>query len=130
MAPTIAVSSAYTKQQHRVAAVSDDAEVLKKRNEELEKELKRSLEREEKMKQELQRTYERLRVAEEAEERLCSQLGELEAEALNQARDYRTRTMSLMEQLYSAQKLLREASISLPNPQLSCLNSPVLKSDF
>ncbi|CAI9762532.1 unnamed protein product [Fraxinus pennsylvanica] len=117
MAPTIAVSSAYTKPHHRIAAVSDGAEVLKKRNEELEKELKMSLEREEKMKQELQRTWERLRVAEEAEERLCSQLGELEAEALDQARDYRVRTMSLMEQLCSAQKLLREASISLPNPQ-------------
>ncbi|KAJ7959488.1 putative Response to low sulfur protein [Quillaja saponaria] len=55
---------------------------LKKRNEELEKELNRSKEREEKMKLELQSAWERLRVSEEAEERLCSQLGEFEAEAV------------------------------------------------
>ncbi|KAL2527590.1 response to low sulfur 2 [Abeliophyllum distichum] len=113
MAPTIAVSSAHTKPHH----VSEGADVLKKRNEELEKELKRSLEREDKMKKELERAWERLRVAEEAEERLCSQLGELEAEAVDQARAYRVRTMSLMEQLHSAHKLLEETSISLSNPQ-------------
>lgn len=81
---------------------------LKKRNEELEKELKESKEREEQMKRQLQSVWERLRVAEEAEERLCSQLGELEAEAVYQARDYHGRIVSLMEQLSRAQSLLHE----------------------
>ncbi|CAI9767767.1 unnamed protein product [Fraxinus pennsylvanica] len=112
MAPAIAVS----KPQHRhdLPALAEH-EVLQKRNEELEKELKRSLEREENMKRELQRTWDRLRVAEEAEERLCSQLGEFEAEAVDQARAYRARLMSLMEQLSTAQKVLQQASISVPS---------------
>ncbi|KAL7230180.1 hypothetical protein ACSBR2_008658 [Camellia fascicularis] len=101
MAPTIAVAP---KPLRFLEAAAE--EVLRKRNEELERELKRSMEREEKMKQELQRTWERLRVAEEAEERLCSQLGELEAEAVDQARAYRSRILSLMDQLSAAQKLL------------------------
>lgn len=88
--------------------------MLKKRNEELERELKKSAEREEVMKQELRATFHRLRVAEEAEEQLCSQLGELEAEAVDQARSYRLRMSALMEQLSLAQNLLRSASLSLP----------------
>ncbi|XP_027338856.1 protein RESPONSE TO LOW SULFUR 2-like [Abrus precatorius] len=89
---------------------------LKKRNEELEKELRESREREEQMKRELQNAWQRLRVAEEAEERLCSQLGELEAESVHQARDYHARIVSLMDQLSRAQNLLLKAgtpSISL-----------------
>uniref|UniRef100_A0A6N2LP22 Uncharacterized protein n=1 Tax=Salix viminalis TaxID=40686 RepID=A0A6N2LP22_SALVM len=85
----------------------DDQEMmLKKRNEELEKALRESKWREEKMISELQRTWERLRVAEEAEERLCSQLGELEAEAVNQARAYHSRILSLMSDLSQAHNLL------------------------
>ncbi|XP_047329585.1 protein RESPONSE TO LOW SULFUR 3-like [Impatiens glandulifera] len=84
--------------------------VLMRRNEELEKELKKSVEREEKMRAELERTSRRLRVAEDAEERLCSQLGELEAEAVDQAREYRTRVLSLMDQLAAAQTLLISSS--------------------
>ncbi|XP_059628876.1 protein RESPONSE TO LOW SULFUR 3-like [Cornus florida] len=125
MAPTIAVPSAQTKPRHHQspppppppAAVAEEEELMKKRNEELERELKESLEREEKMKQELQRTWQRLMVAEEAEERLCTQLGELEAEAVDQARAYQARLLSLMDQLSLAQKLLQSASISLPNSQ-------------
>lgn len=89
--------------------------MLKKRNEELERELKKSQEREEMMKQELRATFHRLRVAEEAEEHLCSQLGELEAEAVEQARNYRMRMTALMEQLSLAQNLLQSASLSLPS---------------
>ncbi|KAK7845212.1 hypothetical protein CFP56_009868 [Quercus suber] len=40
---------------------------LRKRNEELERELRKSKEREEQMKQELQRAWERLKIAEEGE---------------------------------------------------------------
>ncbi|CAN4089425.1 unnamed protein product [Withania somnifera] len=88
-----------------------ESEELRRRNEELEKELKESIEREEKMREELNKTWERLRVAEEAEERLSSQLGEFEAEAVDQARTYRNRIHTLMDQLSLAQS----ASVILPN---------------
>ncbi|CAI9295565.1 unnamed protein product [Lactuca saligna] len=97
----------------------DQEEVLRRRNEELERELKRSMEREEKMKMELQKIWERLRVAEDAEERLCSQLGELEAEAMDQARDYRERIITLMEQLSAAQKLIQSASLHIPSSSMA-----------
>ncbi|MFS7961587.1 putative protein response to low sulfur [Helianthus anomalus] len=113
MAPSVAVPAVQT---HRSAAAKTVAaeEVLRRRNEEVERELKRSLEREEKMKMELQKTWERLRVAEDAEERLCSQLGELEAEAVDQARAYRERLVMLMEQLSAAQKIIESASVQRP----------------
>ncbi|KAI5657462.1 hypothetical protein M9H77_26255 [Catharanthus roseus] len=115
MAPTLVVSNPQTMKL-RISAVPDDDEVLRRRNEELEKELNKSLEREENMKRELDRILARLRVAEDAEERLCSQLGELEAEAVDQARTYRAHIMSLMNQLSAAQKLLQQASsLSLPS---------------
>ena len=117
MAPTIAVAAAQPQSHRQPPSTAADEEVLRRRNEELERELKRSLEREDKMKQELQRTWERLRVAEEAEERLCSQLGELEAEAVDQARAYRARFLGLMDQLSVAKKLLQASSASLPNSQ-------------
>lgn len=110
MAPTIPVPfPAQSKSYHHHDHSSDEAsaEVLRKRNEELEKELKKSVEREEKMKEELQKAWRRLKVAEEAEERLCFQLGEFEAEAVDQARAYRARLSNLMEQLSAAQKLLQ-----------------------
>ena len=93
---------------------ADQEVVLRKRNEELERELRKSKEREERMKEELRRTWDRLRVAEEAEERLCVQLGELEAEAVDYARDYHARVLSLMDQLSQAQKLLQSGSFPSP----------------
>lgn len=72
---------------------------LRVRNMELERELKKSIEREERMKEELMRALTRLRVAEEAEERLCFQLGELEADSLDQARQYRAHLARFMEHL-------------------------------
>ncbi|KAG8390479.1 hypothetical protein BUALT_Bualt01G0087700 [Buddleja alternifolia] len=98
MSPKAETSSAASAQT-RKAGGRDEEEALRRRNEELERELKNSLEREDKMKEELMRTWRRLRVAEEAEERLCFQLGELEAEAVGQAREYRARVMELMDQL-------------------------------
>ncbi|XP_055828451.1 protein RESPONSE TO LOW SULFUR 3-like [Solanum dulcamara] len=118
MAPTMAVPSTQTKPHHRreVSAVPQ-SEMLRRRNEELEKELKKSVEREDKMREELKKIWERLRVAEEAEERLCSQLGEFEAEAVDQARAYRTRVLNLMDQLSLAKKLLQSASVPVPSSQ-------------
>ena len=101
------------KKPEEVVAPDEEATAsleLKKRNEELEKELRQSKEREEQMRHELQSTWDRLRVAEEGEERLCSQLGELEAEAVHQARDYHARIVSLMNQLSQAQNLLKSSS--------------------
>ncbi|CAL0317812.1 unnamed protein product [Lupinus luteus] len=79
---------------------------LKKRNEELEEQLRRSKEREEHMQRQLHAVREQLRVAEEAEERLCTQLGELEAEAVQQAREYHDRIVFLMDQLSRTTSLL------------------------
>ena len=101
---------AVTKQGREV----EEEKVLRKRNEELERELRKSQEREERMKAELQRARERLRIAEEAEERLCSQLGELEADAVDQARTDHARILALMNQLSQAQRLLQASSVSLP----------------
>ena len=81
---------------------------IKKRNEELEKKLKESIVREKKIREELDRALERVRVAEEGEEMLCSELGQLEAEAAEQARDFRARMLSLIEQLSQAQKKLHQ----------------------
>ncbi|MCL7037913.1 hypothetical protein MKW94_006492 [Papaver nudicaule] len=89
--------------------------MMRQRNEELESELQKSLEREEKMRAELEKTTERLYVVEEAEERLCSQLGELEAEALDHIRLYQDQIRSLNEQLSQAQSLLQSVNSSSPN---------------
>ncbi|MCD7463359.1 hypothetical protein HAX54_050419 [Datura stramonium] len=199
MASTIAVPSTQTKPRHRrEASAVPESEVLRRRNEELEKELKKSIEREEKMREELNKTWERLRggggaeapvlsaprslvgcfledisdaptayaatisfkcfttiavpsartkassalpesgcsegvkrvekelksieqeenergieqdmgeteVAEEAEERLCSQLGEFEAEAVDQARDLRDPDPCFNGSAFAGPKLL------------------------
>ncbi|GAB4858648.1 hypothetical protein Ancab_010121 [Ancistrocladus abbreviatus] len=104
---------ALSKNHDQLGRISEDEESeLRKRNEELEKELKDGLLREEKLRHELQMAWERVRVAEEAEERLCSQMGELEAEAVDYARASQSRIMSLMEQLSQSQanKLLPSSS--------------------
>ena len=80
----------------------DQMEDLKRRNQELETELKKGIEREMKMREELERTKERLRLVEDAEEMLCLQLGELEAEAVMHARQYQLRVAELSDQLARA----------------------------
>ncbi|CAA7403737.1 unnamed protein product [Spirodela intermedia] len=76
-------------------------ERMRRKNEALEAELLRSPEREEAARRDLVVARERLRMSEEAEERLCAQLGEVEAEALAQAREYLVRIQSLMKRLSS-----------------------------
>ncbi|GLU21366.1 hypothetical protein SLE2022_375110 [Rubroshorea leprosula] len=100
---SMASSLAIADQRSAIAKKAKEDEELRKRNEELEQELKESREREEIMMKELQKAWERLRVAEEAEERLCLQLGELEAESVHQARDYNARIIALVDQLSQAQ---------------------------
>ncbi|KAL2317550.1 hypothetical protein Fmac_031426 [Flemingia macrophylla] len=78
----------------------------KKKKEEVEEDLERSKEREEEARRQLRAALDRVRVAEEAEERLCRQLGEAEAEALQQAREYQALILALADQLSQALSLL------------------------
>ncbi|KAH7664580.1 ArsR-like helix-turn-helix domain-containing protein [Dioscorea alata] len=107
MAPGIAAIAEMRNNKMGVPFWKDDdddnqMENLKRRNQELEKELKKGIEREIKMREELERTKERLRLVEDAEEMLCSQLGELEAEAVMHARQYQLRVAELSDQLARA----------------------------
>ncbi|KAF8413436.1 hypothetical protein HHK36_001424 [Tetracentron sinense] len=109
MALNVGVVASKPEHKHLMKGCFGGAEeALRRRNEELEREVKKSLEREEKTREELQRVSQRLRFIEEAEERLCSQLGELEAEAVHQARAYHAQINSLMDQLSRAQMLLND----------------------
>ncbi|CAF2144654.1 unnamed protein product [Brassica rapa subsp. narinosa] len=58
--------------------MASEVEELRRKNGEMEKEV-------EEMKKEMLQLWRRTQVAEEAEERLCSQLAELEAESLDEA---------------------------------------------
>ncbi|XP_058106693.1 protein RESPONSE TO LOW SULFUR 3-like [Magnolia sinica] len=102
--------------QHHQRGYSDEEEILRRRNEELEKELKEILEREKKVREEIEKTKERLIVVEEAEERLCFQLGEQEAESFYQARAYHVEIRSLKEQLSQARKLIQSATALKDQP--------------
>ncbi|XP_030539708.1 protein RESPONSE TO LOW SULFUR 4-like [Rhodamnia argentea] len=120
MAPAMAASDPLARQALAQGASAslvggDEQEKLRQRNEELEKELRESREREAATREELQRTAERLRVTEEAEERLCTQLGELEAEAVLDARAYHARILSLADQLAQARKFHQVASVLSPS---------------
>ncbi|MCL7037948.1 hypothetical protein MKW94_010613 [Papaver nudicaule] len=90
-------------------------EILRQRNEELEMAIKKSIEREEKLRREVEKTRQRLYVAEEAEERLGCQLGELAAEASDHVRLYQDQIQSLNDQLSQAQNLLQSINSSSPN---------------
>ncbi|XP_008791681.1 protein RESPONSE TO LOW SULFUR 3-like [Phoenix dactylifera] len=86
-----------------------DVEELRRRNSELEREAAEAREREVEARRELERTRERLRAVEEAEERLSVEIGELEAEAVVQARDYLLRIKALSDQLTTAHDILTSA---------------------
>ncbi|XP_019083940.1 PREDICTED: uncharacterized protein LOC109125854 [Camelina sativa] len=75
-----------------VKMAASEVEELRRKNGEMEKEV-------EEMKKEMLQLWRRTQVAEEAEEHLCSQLAELEAESLDQARDYHSRIILLMNEL-------------------------------
>ncbi|KAG7560239.1 hypothetical protein ISN45_Aa05g017800 [Arabidopsis thaliana x Arabidopsis arenosa] len=75
-----------------LTVAAEEVEELRRRNGELEREM-------EEMKKEMVQLWRRTVVAEEAEERLCSQLAELEVESLDQARDYHSRIVFLMDQI-------------------------------
>ncbi|WOK98076.1 hypothetical protein Cni_G06786 [Canna indica] len=102
MAPALAVYTDGAVAGKKTAAA--ELEALRRRNAELEREVAQRREREEGMRVDLERTRARLRVAEEAEEQLCAQLGELEAEAVAHARAYQLRIKELSEQLVLARR--------------------------
>ncbi|CAA7055977.1 unnamed protein product [Microthlaspi erraticum] len=75
-----------------VTVAAEEVEELRRKNVELERDV-------EEMKKEMVQLWRRAVVAEEAEERLCSQLAELEVESLDQAREYQSRVLFLMDQI-------------------------------
>ncbi|XP_010906627.1 protein RESPONSE TO LOW SULFUR 3 [Elaeis guineensis] len=100
-----------------VAVAVEEVEELRRRNEVLEREVRERQTREEEMRRELEMTRARLRAVEEAEERLCVQLGEIEAEAVVEARDYHRRIKVLSDELEEARRIL--GSSSSPSPLAS-----------
>jgi len=87
-----------------------EAEEMRRRNAELERAVAEAAAREERLRRELEAALARLAVAEEAEERLCVQLGEMEAEAVTQAIEYQERVRALSERLAFADAVVRRPS--------------------
>ncbi|KAJ3692631.1 hypothetical protein LUZ60_011726 [Juncus effusus] len=83
-----------------------EVEELKRKNGELEREVRERREREGGLMADLKRMRERARLAEEAEERLCVQLGELEAEAVEQVLAYRKHIKVLADQLELVKRVM------------------------
>ncbi|XP_040383959.1 uncharacterized protein LOC121055511, partial [Oryza brachyantha] len=92
----------------RTAAAMDASEAMR-RNAELEKAAAEAAAREERLRRELEAALARLAVAEEAEERLCVQLGELEAEAVAEAVEYQQQVRELSERLALMDAVLRSS---------------------
>ncbi|EAY79167.1 hypothetical protein OsI_34275 [Oryza sativa Indica Group] len=91
-----------------VAAMdAKEAEEVMRRNAELEAAAAEAAAREERLRRELEAALAALAVAEEAEERLCVQLGELEAEAMAQAVEYQQQVRELSDRLAFADGVLR-----------------------
>ncbi|KAM0836098.1 hypothetical protein ACQ4PT_062533 [Festuca glaucescens] len=67
--------------------------------------------REERLRRELEAALARVAVAEEAEERLCVQLGELEAEAMEQALEYQQHVRALSKRLAFMDGVLRSSGL-------------------
>ncbi|KAG6384915.1 hypothetical protein SASPL_153738 [Salvia splendens] len=88
----------------------DASEALRWRNVELERKLRSILEGEESMEEELRMTWQHIRLV---EERLCSELDELEAEAVDNAMESRAQiTLLLMEKLSASNELLQSLSLN------------------
>ncbi|XP_062205515.1 protein RESPONSE TO LOW SULFUR 3-like [Phragmites australis] len=93
----------------KVTMDSREPEEIKRRNAELERAAAEAAAREERLRRELEAALARLAVAEEGEERLCVQLGELEAEAVAQAVEYQEQIRALSERLAFADGALRSS---------------------
>eukprot|EP01018_Ginkgo_biloba_P026359 Gb_25232 [translate_table: standard] len=84
-------------------------EEVRARNMQLEQQLKESQRHENELRAQLEEMRIRLSTVEEAEERLCSQLGDLEAEAVEQAQSYSREINSLKQRLTEMENLLAVA---------------------
>ena len=102
MAPSVPTGAA-TPSRGKGAAAAEEAELLRRRNAELEREVAA-------LRAELGAARRRAETAEEAEERLCVQLGELEAEAVTQAIEYQEHVRALSERLAFADAVVRRPS--------------------
>ncbi|KAI3944550.1 hypothetical protein MKW92_042910 [Papaver armeniacum] len=99
----------------KIINVGAQNEVLRQRNEELEIQIKKSLERQEKTRRQVEKTTQRINVVEESEKKLNSQVGEIEAKAVDHVRLYQAQIRSLNEQLDQAQALLQTFNSTSPN---------------
>lgn len=101
MAPSISIGTAApswaagASKNKSAGAGVDEAELLRRRNAELEREV-------EALRLELGAARRRAETAEEAEERLCVQLGDTEVEALELARAYQAQVQALAAELAAA----------------------------
>jgi len=86
---------------------------LRLTNKRLVQQLEESRRQQAEMWAELEETRIRFLTVREAEERLCTQLGEFEAESVEQARAYNQEIVSLTQRLKHAERLLCEASDKL-----------------
>ncbi|CAH8313865.1 unnamed protein product [Eruca vesicaria subsp. sativa] len=92
-----------------MTATASEVEELRRKNGEMEKVV-------EEMKKEMSQLWRRTQVAEEAEEHLCSQLAELEAESLEEARDYHSRIIFLVNELSRVSSSSSSSSSDLASP--------------
>lgn len=99
------------RKQVAAGAAGGEAEEMRRRNAELERTVAEAAAREERLRRELEAALARLAVAEEAEERLCVQLGELEAEAVTQAIEYQEHVRALSERLAFVDGVIRSSGI-------------------
>jgi len=95
MAPSVSTGAATPSRRKGAAAGVEEAELLRGRNAELEREVAA-------LRAELGAARRRAETAEEAEERLCVQLGEAEVEAVEIARAYQGRVEELARELAAA----------------------------
>lgn len=91
----------------------DEMRELRLTNKRLLQQLEESRRQQAELGAELEETRIRLLTLREAEERLCSQLGEFEAESMEQARAYNQEILSLTQRLKHAERLLCEANDKL-----------------
>ncbi|GLJ07150.1 hypothetical protein SUGI_0059710 [Cryptomeria japonica] len=85
-----------------------EIEALRCENMKLQRQVEESQRYEAELMADLEKVRMRLLMTEEAEERLCSQLGDLEAESVLQAQDYNHHINSLKQQLSQMQHLLAQ----------------------
>ncbi|GLJ07148.1 hypothetical protein SUGI_0059670 [Cryptomeria japonica] len=110
--PSIVTPSPYKKKSAKddlnAAIERSEIEALRSENMKLQRKLEESQRYEAELMADLEKMRMRLLKTEEAEERLCSQLGELEADSVLQARNYNHQINALKQELAQMQALLAQ----------------------